>query len=78
MAKSGIHIKPSHEGLFTKKAEAAGKSVSEYAHEKEHAPGVLGQEARFAIHIGHTGEQHHASVQKHIDHAAKHGTLDHH
>lgn len=29
--KSGIHIKKSHEGLFTKKAKAAGMGVQEYA-----------------------------------------------
>jgi len=29
--KSGIHIKPSHRGLFTKKARAHGKSVQEFA-----------------------------------------------
>ena len=29
--KNNIHIKKSHEGLFTKKANAAGKTPSEYA-----------------------------------------------
>lgn len=29
--KSGINIKKSHEGLFTKKANAAGMGVQEYA-----------------------------------------------
>ena len=29
--KSGIHIKESHKGLFTKKAKAAGQSVQAYA-----------------------------------------------
>jgi hypothetical protein len=43
-----IHIKPSHKGLFTKKAKAAGKTVSEYAAEKKNAGGVLGKEANFA------------------------------
>ena len=28
---SGIHIKPSHRGRFTKKAKAAGMSTSAYA-----------------------------------------------
>jgi hypothetical protein len=41
-------VKPSHKGKFTAKAEAAGKSVAEYAKEKEHAPGALGKEARLA------------------------------
>ena len=44
-----IHIKPSHKGLFTKKAKAAGKTVSEYAEEKKDAGGVLGKEANFAV-----------------------------
>ena len=29
--ESGIHIKESHKGLFTKKAKAAGQGVQEYA-----------------------------------------------
>jgi hypothetical protein len=29
--KSGIHINPKNKGKFTKKAHAAGKSVSKYA-----------------------------------------------
>jgi hypothetical protein len=32
MKQGGIHIKKSHEGLFTKKAKAAGMGVQEYAH----------------------------------------------
>jgi len=32
MKQGGIHIKKSHEGLFTKKANAAGMGVQEYAH----------------------------------------------
>ena len=43
-----IHINPAHRGLFTKKANAAGKSVQEYANEEAHAGGKLGQEANFA------------------------------
>lgn len=39
-------------GLFTRKAQAAGKSTQEYAREKYHAPGVLGEEARFAANRG--------------------------
>jgi hypothetical protein len=35
-------------GAFTAKAKAAGKGVQEYATEKAHAKGRLGQEARFA------------------------------
>lgn len=37
-----------HPGAFTKKAEAAGKSVAEYAAEKKDAPGTLGKQARLA------------------------------
>ena len=37
-----------HPGAFTKKAQAAGKSVAAFAKEKEHAPGTLGKQARLA------------------------------
>lgn len=37
-----------HPGLFAEKAARAGKTTREYAQEKAHAPGKLGQEARFA------------------------------
>lgn len=37
-----------HEGKFTAKAKAAGRSVTEYAKAEAHAPGVLGKEARLA------------------------------
>jgi len=43
-----INIKPSHKGLFTKKAKAAGKGVQEYANDEAHAGGALGKEANFA------------------------------
>ena len=42
-------IKPSHRGLFGKKAARAGMSVSAYAHKEAKAKGVLGEEARFAL-----------------------------
>ncbi len=35
-------------GSFTAKAKRAGKSVQEYAREKENAPGKLGKQARLA------------------------------
>jgi hypothetical protein len=35
-------------GQFRKKAEAAGETTREFAKEKEHAPGKLGEEARLA------------------------------
>jgi hypothetical protein len=41
-------VKPANKGKFTAKAEAAGKSVPEYAAEKADAPGALGKEARLA------------------------------
>lgn len=37
-----------HPGAFTKKAQAAGKSVAAFAKEKAHAPGTLGKQARLA------------------------------
>jgi len=43
-----MHIKPSHRGLFTKKAHAAGESVQGYAAKKAHAGGALGKQANFA------------------------------
>lgn len=42
-----------HKGLFAAKAAKAGESTSEYAREKEHAPGALGKEARLAETLGH-------------------------
>lgn len=36
-------------GAFTEKANAAGKSVHEYAVEKQHASGTLGKQARLAL-----------------------------
>lgn len=38
-----------HPGSFTKQAQAAGKSVSEFAQEKKDAPGTTGRRARLAI-----------------------------
>lgn len=42
-------VRPGHEGEFAAKAKAAGKSTAQYAREKEHAAGKLGQQARFAL-----------------------------
>lgn len=36
-------------GAFTKKADAAGKSVHQYAEEKKDAPGRTGKQARLAL-----------------------------
>jgi hypothetical protein len=41
-------IKPSHKGEFRAKAEAAGKSTSEFAKEHEHDSGKTGAQARLA------------------------------
>ena len=39
-------------GLFGRKAAAAGMSTQEYADKEYDAPGVLGEEARFAKNAG--------------------------
>lgn len=54
-------VPPSHKGKFTAKAEAAGKSVPEYAKEEAHAPGALGEEARLAQTFEHEGARRVAS-----------------
>lgn len=41
-------VPKSHEGKFSAKAAAAGKSTAEFAAEKAGAPGKLGKEARLA------------------------------
>ena len=46
-------VPASHEGVFTRKAEAAGKSVAEYAAEEKDAPGKIGREARLAQTFEH-------------------------
>jgi hypothetical protein len=38
-----------HPGSFTKEAKSAGKSVKDFAHQKEHSKGVVGKRARLAI-----------------------------
>jgi hypothetical protein len=40
------------EGLFGRKAKAAGMSTQAFASAKANAPGVLGKEARFAKNAG--------------------------
>lgn len=50
---SGIHIKPSHKGLFTAKAKAAGEGVQQYAQNVLSAPkgkfsGSTRKQANFA------------------------------
>lgn len=41
-------VKPSHKGLFRKKAERAGMSTSTFARKESGASGALGREARLA------------------------------
>ena len=53
MNKSGIHIKPSHKGLFTAKAKKAGMGVQSFASKVLSAPkgkysGSTRKEANFA------------------------------
>jgi hypothetical protein len=50
---SGAISKP---GTFTAAADKAGKSVAEYAQEKQHAPGKLGQRARLALTLRKIGK----------------------
>lgn len=48
---SGIHIKPSHRGIFTRAASRAGESVQEHAESVLHSPEASKkekQEANFA------------------------------
>ncbi len=49
------------EGAFTAKAKRAGKSVQEYAREKENAPGKLGKQARLARTFAKMGKEHKGS-----------------
>lgn len=46
-------VPKSHTGKFAAKAKAAGESTSAYAHEKAHAAGTLGKEARLALVFAH-------------------------
>lgn len=49
MGKKWIQGAIKRPGAFTKKAEAAGKGVQEYAREKADAPGRTGKQARLAL-----------------------------
>lgn len=59
-AESGIHIKKSHKGLFTNKANAAGMGVQEYARHvlanKEKYPSSTVKQANFARNASHWNE----------------------
>lgn len=52
-------------GQFRAKAEHAGESTKEFANEKEHAPGLVGKQARLA-EAGMAAHKHktHASLSK--------------
>ena len=50
-------------GQFRAKAEAAGKSTSEFAHEHDDAKGRLGKQARLA-EIGMASHKHHTPQSK--------------
>ncbi len=54
MANDPLWIEHAHlkKGAFGKKAKAAGESTSKFAHEKEHASGKLGHQARLAMVLG--------------------------
>ena len=72
-----IEIKPSHKGLFTKKAHAAGESVSKYAEQEKFAGGKLGKEANFALNAK---KWHHEETQTDNEEAIdemKHKTTSH-
>jgi hypothetical protein len=50
MSKVSASIKrKGHAGIFSAAAKRHGESTSEYAHEKEHAPGKVGKRARLAL-----------------------------
>jgi hypothetical protein len=50
-------VPESHKGIFTAKAERAGKGVQEYAREKQDAPGALGKQARLALTFAKMGHK---------------------
>ncbi|MDE2022293.1 MAG: hypothetical protein KGI71_05285 [Patescibacteria group bacterium] len=65
-------IPASHQGKFADKAKAAGMSTAEFAREKAHAPGTLGEEAREAETLMHLQHRAHAkAVQHHLNQSAK-------
>ena len=46
-------VRPEHKGALTEKAHAAGESPMEFARSHAHAPGLTGQQARFALIAQH-------------------------
>ncbi|MGH9735435.1 MAG: hypothetical protein ACRD8A_12705 [Candidatus Acidiferrales bacterium] len=46
--KGGMHIKPSHEGLFTREAHAHGRSIQGEAQHDLHSPNASGAEKKRA------------------------------
>ncbi len=61
-----------NKGSFGKKAEAAGKSTSEFAHEHEHDGGYLGKQAVLAENLMKAG--HHRAEKVHKA-SASHKTI---
>ncbi len=49
MKKKWIAGAVKHPGAFTAEAKAAGESVHQYAEEKKHASGKVGDRARLAL-----------------------------
>lgn len=69
MAKKWISGAIEHPGAFKAKAEAAGKTTSEYASEKASAPGTLGKQARLAETL--MGMKHSAKSARHKMYGSK-------
>jgi hypothetical protein len=46
--KKGMHIKPSHRGLFTARAKSQGHSIGEQVQKDIHAGGNKAKQANFA------------------------------
>lgn len=62
--KSGIHIKESHRGLFTKKAKAAGMSVGAYAKKMAHSPTASAKTKKQAVFAENAKHWHHGGKKR--------------
>lgn len=56
---SGIHIKKSHEGLFTAKAKAAGMSVAAYANKMASSDSASAATKKQAVFAKNAKKWHH-------------------
>lgn len=65
MAKNWIKGAIKHPGAFTKQAEAAGKTVHQYAVEHQHDSGVTGRRARLALTLEGVSHSHHETAVVH-------------